>query len=152
MSARRHSHSKGATNSKRLRRPKLLKHLKGPKRSGPGGKAPGLMWRRGTAGTRAKTTPPLKSRQRPTSALTRRNRIPLALAAVFSLAILGTSFPASALLAQHRQLSAASGQLERAAEGESVAGRAAAAIELQSRHRSSGSTGLSIGAAGPDAL
>ena len=118
MSARRHSHSKGATNSKRLRRPKLLKRLKSnperskrPKRSGPAGKAPGLMWRRGRAGTRAKTTPRPKSRQRPTSALTRRNRIPLALAAVFSLAILGTSFPASALLAQHRQLSAASGQL-----------------------------------------
>jgi len=70
-----------------------------------------MSWRR-PAGTRGKTANPRsKSKQRPTSALTRRSRIPLALAALFSLAILGTSFPASALLAQHRQLSAASGQL-----------------------------------------
>jgi cell division protein FtsB len=127
MSTRLHSRSKGATSSKwptrltHLRRPRRSQRS-GPKRSHPKrshpersgleGKARGLTsWRR-TDGTRLKTTNPgSKSKQRPTSALTRRSRIPLALAALFSLAILGTSFPASALLAQHHQLSAASGQL-----------------------------------------
>jgi cell division protein FtsB len=53
----------------------------------------------------------VRSKDRSTLTLARRNRIPLALAAVFSFTILLTSFPASALLAQHRQLSAATDQL-----------------------------------------
>jgi cell division protein FtsB len=65
-----------------------------------------------TAGRRRQgKAKPRADRSRPVSALTRRSRIPLALAALFSLAILGTSFPASALLAQHRQMGAASAQL-----------------------------------------
>jgi cell division protein FtsB len=76
--------------------------------------APGQALSRRLAGNRpgtGKAKPRAKSKRRPASALTRRSRIPLALAALFSLAILGTSFPASALLAQHHQLSAASRQL-----------------------------------------
>lgn len=118
MSARLHSRSKGVTSSKgqkqlkRPKRPKSPNRRRPPVPSGPERKAPALTWWHRTSGTRvSKAKPRTKSKQRPTSALTRRSRIPLALAALFSLAILGTSFPASALLAQHHQLSAASGQL-----------------------------------------
>jgi len=44
--------------------------------------------------------------------MTRRNRIPVALAAVFALAVLATSFPLSGLIAQRHQLSAAAAQLK----------------------------------------
>jgi len=47
----------------------------------------------------------------PVSPLTRRSRIPVALAAAFALAVLATNFPFSTLLSQHRQLSAAAAQL-----------------------------------------
>jgi cell division protein FtsB len=43
----------------------------------------------------------------------RRNRVPVALAAVIALVILGTSFPFSALLSQHVQLSSTSAQLQK---------------------------------------
>jgi cell division protein FtsB len=53
-----------------------------------------------------------RRRQRdPVSPLTRRSRIPVALAAAFALAVLATNFPFSTLLSQHRQLSAAAAQL-----------------------------------------
>ena len=47
----------------------------------------------------------------PPSATTRRRRIPLAVGMLVALAVLGTSFPWSALLSQHGQLSAAAAQL-----------------------------------------
>ena len=53
---------------------------------------------------------PAKQRT-PATPEARRRRIPVALAAVFALAVLGTSFPLSALLSQHHQLSAAGAQL-----------------------------------------
>ncbi len=56
-----------------------------------------------------KKSPP--TAKQPTSALTRRSRIPVALAAIFAAAVLITSFPLSSLLAQHRALSAADAQL-----------------------------------------
>ena len=49
----------------------------------------------------------------PTSPGVRRNRIPVALAAVIALVILGTSFPLSALFSQHGQLSSTSAQLQK---------------------------------------
>ena len=45
------------------------------------------------------------------AAETRRKRVPLALAAVAAVVILATSFPATVLFGQHRQLSAAAAQL-----------------------------------------
>jgi cell division protein FtsB len=50
---------------------------------------------------------------KPASAGVRRNRVPVALAAVIALVILGTSFPLSALLSQHSQLSSTSAQLQK---------------------------------------
>jgi cell division protein FtsB len=47
----------------------------------------------------------------PISPLTRRSRIPVALAAAFALVVMATSFPLSTLLSQHHQLSAAAAQL-----------------------------------------
>ncbi len=47
----------------------------------------------------------------PATPLERRRRIPVALAAMFALAVLATSFPLSSILGQHGQLSAASAQL-----------------------------------------
>ncbi len=49
----------------------------------------------------------------PASPGVRRNRIPVALAAVIALVILGTSFPLSALFSQHSQLSSTSAQLQK---------------------------------------
>ncbi|MGA3146379.1 MAG: septum formation initiator family protein [Acidimicrobiales bacterium] len=45
------------------------------------------------------------------SPLTRRSRIPVALAAAFALAVLATNFPLPTLLSQHHQLSAEAAQL-----------------------------------------
>ncbi len=60
---------------------------------------------------------PASSPTGPKSAAHRRRRqarrIPVAVAALIAATIVGTSFPASALLAQHRQLSAASAELAR---------------------------------------
>jgi cell division protein FtsB len=60
-------------------------------------------------GTKAPTTSgpagPARRRAR------RSRRVPLAVAAVVALAIVGTSFPASALLTQHHQLASANAQL-----------------------------------------
>ena len=52
-----------------------------------------------------------RRRRDPVSPLTRRSRIPVALAAAFAVAVLATNFPYSTLLSQHRQLSAAAAQL-----------------------------------------
>ncbi len=52
-----------------------------------------------------------RRRRDPVSPLTRRSRIPVALAAAFAVAVLATNFPFSTLLSQHRQLSAAAAQL-----------------------------------------
>jgi cell division protein FtsB len=51
------------------------------------------------------------AKRKPTSHMVRRNRVPVAVGALFALVVLGTSFPASALLSQHGQLSAAGTQL-----------------------------------------
>ncbi len=48
----------------------------------------------------------------PATPVERRRRIPVALAGVFALAVLATNFPLSSILGQHRQLSAASAQLQ----------------------------------------
>ncbi len=53
-----------------------------------------------------------QSGKEPVSALTRRSRIPVALAALFALVVLATNFPLTTLLSQHNQLSAASSQLQ----------------------------------------
>lgn len=63
---------------------------------------------------RQPTTSVKKDRRntKPPSVAVRRNRVPVALAAVVALVILGTSFPLSALISQHGQLSVTSGQLQ----------------------------------------
>lgn len=66
--------------------------------------------------TRSKTRPKTREDQRATSRRSaspriRRNRIPVVLGAVFALAVIGTSFPFSTLLSQHRELSAEAAQL-----------------------------------------
>lgn len=66
--------------------------------------------------TRPKTRPKTREDQRATSRRSaspriRRNRIPVVLGAVFALAVIGTSFPFSTLLSQHRELSAEAAQL-----------------------------------------
>jgi cell division protein FtsB len=56
-----------------------------------------------------------KKRQKqrtPATALERRSRIPVAVAGLFALAVLATSFPIAGLVSQHHQLSAAATQLE----------------------------------------
>jgi cell division protein FtsB len=54
-----------------------------------------------------------KQKQRsPATPLERRRRIPVAVAGLFALAVLATSFPLAGLLSQHRQLSAAAAQLQ----------------------------------------
>ncbi|HEX3980651.1 MAG TPA: septum formation initiator family protein [Acidimicrobiales bacterium] len=52
-----------------------------------------------------------KQKRNPVTPIDRRRRIPVALAGVFAIAVLATSFPISAIISQHRQLSAASAQL-----------------------------------------
>jgi cell division protein FtsB len=47
----------------------------------------------------------------PTSAVTRRRRIPVAVAGLFAVVLLATSFPFTALLSQHQQLAGASAEL-----------------------------------------
>lgn len=59
----------------------------------------------------ARTAPSPKSAKRPAASHVRRNRVPVALAAVVAAVVLGTSFPLSTLLSQHHQLSAAAAQL-----------------------------------------
>ena len=78
----------------------LKRSMDSAKKAGPGRRRRS----KGKKGTAGKNKPP-------TSPLTRRSRIPLALAAVFSALVLVTSFPLSTLLSQHRQLSAAAAQL-----------------------------------------
>lgn len=70
-----------------------------------------LLGRRGKAGSPSSK----KKRQRqkaPATPLERRSRIPVAVAGVFALAVLATSFPLAGLLSQHHQLSAAAAQLQ----------------------------------------
>ena len=70
---------------------------------------------RSKATAKRKATPKPKATAKPKAPATpqdRRRRIPVALAAVFALAVLATSFPLSSLLSQHHQLSAASAQLQ----------------------------------------
>ena len=78
----------------------LKRSMDSAKKAGPGRRRRS----KGKKGTAGKNKPP-------TSPLTRRSRIPVALAAVFSALVLVTSFPLSTLLSQHRQLSAAAAQL-----------------------------------------
>ena len=60
---------------------------------------------------KARSQKPAKART-PATPQERRRRIPVALAAVFAVAVLATSFPLSSLLSQHRQLAAAGAQLD----------------------------------------
>ncbi len=77
----------------------------GPKRSGP----------TRSIGIRTQPARPAgpgtKAKRKPTSHVVRRNRVPVAVGAFVALVVLGTSFPASALLSEHRQLSASGAQL-----------------------------------------
>jgi cell division protein FtsB len=52
-----------------------------------------------------------KRERQPASLLTRRNRIPVAVAAVFALVVLAAAFPASTLISQHRQQAADAAEL-----------------------------------------
>ncbi|MGD0313633.1 MAG: septum formation initiator family protein [Acidimicrobiales bacterium] len=52
-----------------------------------------------------------QQKRNPVTPIDRRRRIPVALAALFAVTVLATSFPISAIISQHRQLSAASTQL-----------------------------------------
>jgi cell division protein FtsB len=52
-----------------------------------------------------------QQKRNPVTPIDRRRRIPVALAGLFAAAVLATSFPISAIISQHRQLSAASAQL-----------------------------------------
>ena len=64
--------------------------------------------------TQAKAAPTQKKptkQKTPASPEQRRHRIPVAVAGVFALAVLATSFPLSQLLSQHHQLSASGAQL-----------------------------------------
>lgn len=114
MSRHRHTRPTGARGPKRSgsvrARSRRVLSL-GRRRKGVGRAAARTTPARTSArpGLSAKTK--AKAKKPPASALTRRNRIPVALAAVFALAVLGTSFPASALISQHRQLSSTSAQL-----------------------------------------
>jgi cell division protein FtsB len=65
-------------------------------------------WKIGGASAKKK-----RQKQRtPATSLERRRRIPVAVAGLFALAVLATSFPLAGLVSQHRQLSAAAAQLE----------------------------------------
>ena len=111
MSERRHSRSRGQRGSKAS---KASSASRGPaaKRRAPkrpsGKRLAGLRASKGTKGPKVTKGP--KGRTPPTAA-TRRHRIPLAVGTLVALAVLGTSFPWSALLSQHGQLAAAAAQL-----------------------------------------
>jgi cell division protein FtsB len=98
------SRSRAAT---RGRRPAAAKS-KPPSRRAAFRKGPAKGPKARAGATKRKT-----AAKEPTSALTRRRRIPVALAALFALIVLGTSFPAAALFSQHGQLSSAAAQLSR---------------------------------------
>jgi cell division protein FtsB len=93
--------AKTAAGSRRPATPRRT----GPRRTGP-------VWSIGIRKGPARAAGPGgAAKRKPASHLVRRNRVPLALGALFALVVLGTSFPASALLSQHHQLSAAGAQL-----------------------------------------
>ncbi len=69
-----------------------------------------------------------KTRQ-PVSADTRRNRVPLAVAAFCALVVLVVGFPAATLLTQHRQLSAASAQLHQVVQDDKRLGEQEKALD-----------------------
>jgi cell division protein FtsB len=89
-----------------LRRPKALR---GPKRTTADKKPSGAQRAQGSKRRPTNSTTP--ARKNPTSARTRRNRIPVAVAAVFAVAVLAAGFPLSNLFTQHHQLSAAAAEL-----------------------------------------
>ncbi len=121
MSRRVHAHSRSGKDgpkpfrpAKELPAPKparanaIRSKASRPKPAPP--KAPRPRSTRPTA-TRPVPTGEESTPKQPTSALTRRSRIPVALAALFAVAVLATSFPLSGLLSQRHQLSAAASQL-----------------------------------------
>ncbi len=61
--------------------------------------------------TKKGTGPNKKTGRQPTSPLTRRNRIPVAVSAVFALVVLAAAFPATTLISQHRQQAADAAEL-----------------------------------------
>ena len=77
----------------------------GPGRTGPA-RSIGIRGRLARA-----AGPGATAKSKAASHMVRRNRVPVALGALVALVVLGTSFPASALLSQHRQLSASGTQL-----------------------------------------
>jgi cell division protein FtsB len=89
-----------------LGRPKALR---GPKRTAADKKPSGAQ--RSPAGKRRSTKSTTRASKHPTSALTRRNRIPVAVAAVFAVVVLAAGFPLSSLFTQRHQLSAAGAEL-----------------------------------------
>lgn len=115
--------SMDAARSSGSERSKLLRGAKGPKGSErsrhrltrwiPIGRGSKRAQDRADKGRRSGATPGAESgKKEPVSALTRRSRIPVALAAVFALVVLATNFPLTTLLSQHNELSAASSQLQ----------------------------------------
>lgn len=96
------SRSRAATRS---RRPAAAKS-KTPARRATLRQGPGKGPKAPTGANKRKTTA-----KGPTSTLTRRRRIPVALAALFAVVVLVLGFPLGALLSQHQQLSSAAAQL-----------------------------------------
>ncbi len=115
MSAGAHARKRGEDRSKGRSKDKAKTKGKG-KAKAKGrlkviGKSPKVT-RKSRAKSRPKDQPKARATTRKsTSPGTRRNRVPVVLGAVFALAIIGTSFPFSTLLSQHRVLSAEAAQL-----------------------------------------
>ena len=76
----------------------------------------------------------------------------MALAGVFALAVLATSFPLSSLLSQHHQLSAASAQLQQVQKENRALTEQRARPRLQRGRHPTGPGRLPVRLAGPDPL
>ncbi len=101
-----------------LRRPlvaSLWSSVKRPSASvGASGTAPGGIdepARRVRPGSKRVAKAKKKRERQPASPLTRRNRIPVAVSAVFALVVLAAAFPAATLISQHRQQAADAAEL-----------------------------------------
>ena len=125
MSGRVHARSKGSKGPARTvqarRTTKTVKTAAKPKpRAKPAVRRLGAAGPRRTGpvrstGIRSRLVraagPGATAKRKPVSHVVRRNRVPVALGALVAVVALGTSFPASALLSQHRQLSASGAEL-----------------------------------------
>ena len=106
MSERRHSRSRAGRSSKAA---KASSTQRGPAARKRAPRGPSRKRTLGLPGL--KRTSRSRSGRTPSTATTRRRRIPLAVGTLVALAVLGTSFPLSALLSQRGQLSATAAQL-----------------------------------------